>query len=186
MLIIVHLIGLALGVGGASVTDVLVMTAIKNNKLTSSQYDFIAIVSKVVTIGLALLIASGVGFVIYYSMVGPELLRNPKLMAKLTVVLIIAVNALVLHGATMPVLWSLRDKVLIDDVFRSKLTLFFTAGAISVTSWYTALFLGVWKNPGFTFNYVTIISIYAVLLVGGIIFSNIVGRFMINKFSTVK
>jgi hypothetical protein len=170
---VVHLIGLACGVGGGVVADSLMGKAVLGNKIDKSQLETMHHVGSIVTAGLALLILSGVGFLTNYSLAAPELLLNPKLWAKLTIVAIVGLNGLVLHKVILPFLETRVGKPLFAKDVAKQAHTTMTVGAISAVSWYSALILGSWAGLNFIASYGVIFGVYAVVLVGAIVVANL-------------
>ena len=59
ILLIGHIIGVALGAGGATMSDVLFLTSIRDNMIDKSELKLLRMASKVVVFGLGLLIITG-------------------------------------------------------------------------------------------------------------------------------
>jgi GGDEF domain-containing protein len=55
----------------------------------------------------------------------------------------------------------------------------FACGAISMTSWYSVMVLGVWKQANFKYTYGEIFGTYALLCLGAVISSPVLGRVVI-------
>lgn len=180
-LIITHVIGVSLAVGGATISDFLFFRVLETNKLSEEGFEFLHTISNVIWVGFLILIFSGFGFFILYRISFPEAgaIYDPKLWAKLTIAGVILFNGLLMHWKVFPVLKSsIGDNVCSGDFIKKK-TIMFTTGAISIVSWYTALILGAWH--GLTLPYLNILGIYIVIVAGAIIVSNIIGRTIIKK-----
>jgi hypothetical protein len=134
VLVLMHVVGTALGVGGASVTDFLFMRAIRRNRLNASEFYFLTSISYVVLAGLFILSLSGVGFLWVYENSDRSLLQNPKLWAKVTIVVLLAINGWVMHKYLIENLKGLVGKPLLSTPFFDRLTLMFSCGTLSVVS----------------------------------------------------
>ena len=140
LLILAHIIGTVLGVGGATFAEVFHVRAMRDGVITADEGATLKICYTVLRIGLAMLLISGFSFLIYYRLTGQEeLLYNPKLWAKMTIVFIIPINAILFQIKKIPT-W--------------------LATSISLTSWYTALILGIYRDV--PYSYLQIIGIYIV------------------------
>lgn len=179
-LIILHIIGTAFGAGGATVSDALFFRSVRDHAFQEEELIFLKTVSKIVWLGLIVLIASGIGFLVlgYYGGYLDQLLNSSKLQAKLTVVAIIAMNGFVFHKRIFPIFRKFQNTDLTSDAFRRHGRLIFSAGAISIVSWYTALILGAWR--GLEASYGTIIGVYLAILLPAIMIANIVGQRMFS------
>lgn len=180
LLIMVHIIGVALGAGGATISDILFFKSIKDGKIDKKEFALLKAVSSVVWTGFVILAFSGFGFLILYRLT-PEyagLMYDPKLWAKLFIVLIILLNGLVMHWKVFPLLESSLGKPLAASRFIKKSSIAFTTGAISIISWYSALILGAWRT--LDASYITIFGAYLLIIFAGIVFANIAGRYFIK------
>lgn len=173
LLRVIHLIGMAFGVGGGFVADTLMAKAVLTNTVDSQQVKTMQHVGSIVTIGLILLTLTGAGFLTAYVIESPELLLNPKLWAKVSVVAILAMNGYVLHKVTLPFLESRISKPLFTKDTSKQAHLTMSVGAISVTSWYTALVLGAWAGLNFAASYWAIFGVYGVVLAIALLVANV-------------
>ncbi len=145
----VHIIGTALGVGGATFAEIFYMKAMKDGHVDPMESDFLKATYRVLRIGMVLLILSGFGYFLLFRIEGKEfLLYNDRFLAKLALTAIIFFNALLLQTRKIP-LW--------------------LGSSLSITSWYTALVLGVWRGiPASLFAitawYIVAVLVMAVLL----------------------
>ena len=158
VLLIVHLFGLALGAGAAFFSDFLFSKIMKDKKVDKTEFGILELTSKVVWIGLAVLVVSGVAIFIGAS---DRLAESTKFQAKVTIVFILFVNGLVFHFKQIPELKKLIGKDLSKNknFMRKNANNFFIGGAISGVSWAAALVLGTLKP--IDLSYLQIILIYA-------------------------
>lgn len=177
LLIIGHTVGTVLGAGGATVGDVLFFKSIKDGRISRAEYDLLAAVGKLVWVGLAILLLSGFGFILLFLADHEEARQRydlDKIIAKLTIVVVIFVNGLVIHYRLLPLFLARLGRPLFTGVVTRHLTLVLSSGAISGVSWYTTLVYGAWRGlPG---NYWTMMIIYLTLLVGVVLVVNVIGR----------
>lgn len=150
-LTIFHIIGAVLGAGGATFAEIFYIKAIKDGIIEPLEADYLKTVYRILRIGTFILVLSGFGYLVFYRMSGQEeLIYNQRLWAKFTIVLIILFNALLLQAKKIPI-W--------------------LGSAISLTSWYSALILGIWRSleaPIFeilTIYFVAIFIVAAILAV---------------------
>lgn len=182
ILIIIHLIGTSLGVGGATVSDALFFNVLKNNSLDKKELAMLNVVSTMVWLGLIILVLSGFGFLLYSRIVIPEAgnLFRPNLWAKLIVVSIIFLNGLLMHWKILPILKRCVGKKICNDEFVNKSKLIFSSGAVSIISWYSALIVGTLSTSGIRVEFSNIILTYLAAIILGIIGANIFGKIVIN------
>ena len=176
-LIIGHLVGIVLGVGGATVSDVFFFKSIKDGKITDTEYDTLITITKLIWTGLVILALSGFGFLVLAFTAMPELWEAgysaDKILMKLIITAIIAANGMVFHIIILPMFEAHLNQPLITPHFNKTAPLLFTSGAISGVSWWSALILGAWR--GLQAPFLTLLGVYLILLIGAIIVSNIMG-----------
>lgn len=181
LLVIGHIIGTALGVGGATSADILFMKELGKDKLSPDALGTLKTMSLIVWVGALLLVISGIGFLWLHQIESPgsALIYSEKLGAKLAVVAIVILNGLVLNFKVTPLLGSFVGKSGLKKFILSRATLFFTCGAVSIVSWYTALILGAIRIRGLEFW--DVFGVYLLVLVIAILVANIGGRIMTKK-----
>ncbi len=159
LLITTHLIGVALGVGGATFGGILYLKAMKDGKVDPMEGEWLSVIFMVLRIGLAIAVVSGFGFFLEYRFTGQEeRLLDPRLWAKLTIILVLVVNALLIQMRRIP-MW--------------------LGESLSLTSWYGALVLGIIRGVDYSFNTFMISYIIAVVVVIGIL--SVVKRLYLGK-----
>lgn len=146
LLVALHLVGLSFGLGGATMLDFWILRWMRWGSLPGEIARIFLFVSKVVSVGLGLLWLSGLGFLAVYALESPEKFDNPKLWAKIVVVLALTINGLVIHAVVLPGV--LRDigRPMLDGVSGVRTGIFLVSGAVSGVSWYTAFALGLMRE----------------------------------------
>ena len=125
-LIITHIVGTVLGAGGATFAEIFFLKSAKDGTIDQEESAFLHITYAVLRIGMVLLVLSGFGFLLLYRFTDQaELLYNPKLWAKLTIIFALLMNVLGMQAHKMP---------------------FWLGSALSLVSWYAALTLGAWRG----------------------------------------
>jgi uncharacterized membrane protein len=143
LLVITHIIGTVLGVGGATFAEILYLRASRDGTIDEEEGATLKVTYFVLRVGLSLAVLSGFGFLVYYRLNGFEsALLDPKLWAKMTIVAIILLNAILLSARKIP-LW--------------------LGSPISLVSWYAALVLGTWREV--PYSYVQIMLGYFVIVI---------------------
>ncbi len=161
LLVIIHLVGTALGVGGATFIEIFMTKALKDGHVDPIESDFLKTTFLVVRIGLVLALLSGFGFLLLYQLSGQAFkLYNPLLWAKLTMVIIIAANALLLQAHKISLYWG---------------------SAFSFASWYGAAIAGIFLTNGKLYPYLWVMFFY----VAGVILCAMILD-IIRKSLTVK
>ena len=144
-----HIVGTVLGVGGATFAEIFYLKTDKNGSVAYT----------VMRIGMIILVLSGFGYLLLLRFSGQEqYIYSPRLWAKLTITLVILVNALLLQIHKLP------TKV---------------GSAISLTSWYAALVLGAWR--GLPAGYFGIMAWYMVAIFAVALLQYFIRKKMIVK-----
>jgi len=162
---VVHFCGLVLGVGAATLLDLIIARFVLMRGISFEHIYVVDFSSKVVTIGLALLWISGIGFLIHYGVFEPAKLQNPKIWAKIAIVAVLSVNGLLVHYFVLPRIRNQVGKRLLDGLSPSDCSLVLLAGTVSVISWYVPLILGAIPQLNYVVPAEVILSSYALLLI---------------------
>jgi hypothetical protein len=161
---IVHFIGLALGLGAATVLDLMILKFFLKGKVTQDQWNIFHFGARIVNAGLVLLWITGLGFLAYYAAFEPIKLGNEKVWAKMTIVLILSINGIFLHAVVLPKVKAQIGRSLLDGMSTGTRSMFFASGALSATSWYVPLLLGALPQLNFVIPMSTIMLAYALIL----------------------
>lgn len=166
---VLHIIGIALGVGGATVSDFLFLHSVRDRKISSDEFSLLSSISKILWTGLALLIFSGTGMLAVQYFTTGSIAMSGMFLAKMTIVLVVFLNGLAFKKLVFPVLAAHTDRPLHQSVgFADKLWTLSIIGAISIVSWYSALLLGALRT--IELPYVFVMTFYVFLVSGGAIF----------------
>lgn len=159
-LIIIHLLGVAFGAGGAFASDLIFFKSIKDHRIPTTELGFIELGGRLVWIGLTILILSGIALVL----LDPAgYLTSSKLQVKLTIVGIIFLNGLVFHLSHIPRMRKFAGQhLLASKEFMAKSRLLVASGAVSVVSWTVVIALGAIKS--IPYNYLTIFGVYVAII----------------------
>lgn len=160
ILLIGHIIGVALGAGGATTSDFLFLTVLRNGRIEKAEFRLLKAASAVVIGGLMLLTATGIGLVILNGKV------SHRFFAKMTIVLIATINGGLMHARLFPILQKSAHK---QQMFHfnglaKKLPRISVFGVVSAISWYAALILGAWRSLSWGFAEILIAYLAMVAL----------------------
>jgi hypothetical protein len=162
---VVHIFGLVLGVGAATLLDLIIARFILMRGITPEHVYVVDFSSRIVTIGLALLWISGIGFLIHYGVFEPSKLQNPKIWAKIAIVAVLSANGLLVHYFVLPRIRNQVGKRLFDGLSPFDCSLVLLAGTVSVISWYVPLILGAIPQLNYIVPAEVILSSYALLVI---------------------
>lgn len=177
-LIIIHLIGFALGVGGATINDMMFFRFLKDYRISHEENAVLKILSQAIWFGLALSIISGFGL---YLQNIEALNESSKFLLKVVVVGVITLNGVFLNLSIAPhlVKLSFKDSHTKTTQATHLRKLAFVSGAVSFVSWYGAFFLGTVKSLPFTFT--ELLAMYGAILFIAIFISLITEKIYCTK-----
>ncbi|MDP6387772.1 MAG: hypothetical protein QGG63_00615 [Candidatus Pacebacteria bacterium] len=159
ILITAHLIGVTLGVGGATFVGIFYLKAMKDGHIDPMEGQWLGIIFTILRIGLVIAVLSGFGFFLEYRLTGQEeRLLDPRLWAKMTIIIVLVFNALLIQMRKIP-MW--------------------LGESLSITSWYGALVLGVWQSAIYSYSTFLVFYVIAVFIVMGIL--SIIKRLYLGK-----
>jgi hypothetical protein len=162
---IIHLMGLIMGLGGAVLLDFTILTRGIIRPVSKYTIHQTEVLSRIVSIGLAVLWVTGIGLIWLNLADKPEYLTNQKLWAKIAIVVLLTINGVVIHNRVIPMLKQKTGQRLFDNVEINYIALLTGIGAISLTSWITPFILGKASE----LNYVTPMSTILLCFLGALI-----------------
>jgi len=160
--LVFHLLGVAFGLGGATVSDVLFLKSLKDEKITPKEKSFLDAASSVIWVGIGILLLSGS---VMFWLNWDVLSQQPRALAHVSIAAVIIANGILLNLFVSPKIsyWSRkkeRDQKFVPE-YRKLRKIAFMIGAVSITSWYSALVLGFGRRFIFPpLSYVEIMGIY--------------------------
>lgn len=159
-----HFLGLALGLGTATIMDLLILRFFLDNVITDEMCDIFSFCTKVVIAGLLLLWMTGFGFLLYYYFFDPEGLTNEKVFAKILIVAILTINGVFIHKTILPLVAAQKGKSLLQDVLLRQRRVIVASAVISGVSWYGPLVIAGISQLNFTVPLAQILMIYLIVL----------------------
>lgn len=168
LLFVVHMLGFAFGIGGATASDLIFLRTIKDGKVSKDEYNIIKTVSTVVWASVALLLISGTAMIAlgYLHTGSVPALGYSYFQVKMTVFVIIVFNGIIFHTKVFPLLKEAIGGSFRSDKFRKKYWLFGLTGGISIASWYSAFLLAAFSRLLIEYSYLLLFSVYALLVAG--------------------
>lgn len=161
-----HIFGVAIGAGAAYMSDAIFLSSVKDRVLSSVEIRILTLLSKLVWLGLGLLLVSGI---LLFSIDPVGYATSAKFLAKMTIVGVLLINGIIFHRTHLPLIKSTENKVLTDySRFQKGSPFLVISGAVSVVSWSFAIFFGVLR--GIPYSYMTIMLVYlgVVLFAAGV------------------
>lgn len=175
-LVLLHLVGAALGVGAATITDLLFFNFLKDFRVSEKENEIFRLMSQVIWFALIIIILSGIGLFLPDS---ERLLASPKFLVKMIVVAVIIVNGAALNIFVAPRMVKIcfggpheHEEGELHHLRR----LSYALGAISLVSWYSAFILGFLDASPLPF--LPLLGVYALLVALAVAGSQIMDRFI--------
>jgi len=173
MFSIMHLLGLSLGFGVAMALDfILLKNIVRNETFRANHYRMIYQFAIFVTFGLAVLWISGIGFLWHYFQNAPEKLCNPKIWAKLSFVVILTCNGILIHHYLIPKLKTCIGRKLMDHLEDKQLRLISTSGAVSMVGWTIPFICGTVSELNYVYPFTGLMFAFLMVLFFAIIAAN--------------
>ena len=177
-----HLLGLAFGVGGALTLDIIAFRYFYLERITREKLVLFHFIARLVTVGLVILWLTGLAFLWIYWQSEPELLGNPKVWAKVVIVLVLTVNGWFLHHKVFPILDRNLGHTMFHRVTVDEKAMMFTFSSISIISWGFPLVLGIARSLNFTTGMENILAFYFLMLSSTCLFMLLVFKLFLEPF----
>lgn len=161
---IFHFIGITLGLGAATLLDLMIIRFFIGRPMTEQSVEFFEFLSSLVSVGLKLLWVTGLGFLWFYWMYEPIKLENEKVWAKMVIVGILTINGAFIHQTVLPFMGGQIGRTMLEGVSLGKKFLFVTTGMISFVSWYGPLVIANVTQLNFQVPMIQILIVYAMVL----------------------
>ncbi len=180
VIIVLHALAAAVGVGTATVTDIFFFRFLKDYKISQSEHDLMNTLSNIIWFALGLIVITGIGL---YLPASERLLESSKFLTKVVAVGVVIVNGIFLNLVVSPKMMQMdfsgpRDHQKGELRFMRKLS--FALGGISISSWYIIFILGSIKSIPIPFK--TAVSIYVLILCFAVAGGQVVERRMVAKY----
>lgn len=171
VLVALHAIGFAFGVGGATSSDLVFLRSIKNGKVSRDQYDLIKTLSAIVWTSVVVLLVSGVALMALQQYEIGEVPRYQWSWFQLKVLAFafVVANGVVFHFGVFPIVRKSIGKSFRTSKMKRRYPLFAITGAVSIVSWYTAFFMVAFGRFFIDFSFIALLSGYLTAIGAGAI-----------------
>lgn len=179
LIVIFHVFGVAIGLGGATIADILFFKFLKDFRISEWEADVMRTLSQTIWFALAILVLTGLGL---YLPEAEELNQSAKFLVKMIVVAVIIVNGVFLNLLVAPKLVKISFGEKHDHQsgeLHHERKIAFALGAVSIVSWYSAFILGVAREV--PLNFWPLILTYILLISGAIVASQVMERFFVKR-----
>lgn len=177
---VLHFVGLVLGLGSATLLDVFLVRS-RHRPVTPALSELAETAGSMVTAGLAILWLTGLGFLFFYAAFDPPRLENPKVWAKIAIVMVLSINGFFIHAVVLPQLRASVGCVFLSSQTPQRQLLFLSVGMLSGVSWYAAMLLGAVPQLNFVAPAQLILALYGVVLLCGVCVASALVRSPQNK-----
>ncbi len=170
---IFHFIGLTLGLGAATLLDLMVFRFFLGRVMTDQRVEVFEFLADLVSVGLKLLWVTGLGFLLFYWMYEPVKLGNEKVWAKMVIVGILTINGWFIHRTVIPFMHGQIGRTMLEGVPFRKKFVFVTMGMISFVSWYGPVIIANLPQLNFAVPMVQILIAYGVVLLSVMVVAHV-------------
>lgn len=166
MIVYPHLIACCVAIGLVLMNDIAMVKNFFTGEDTSHYNDNrLSELQKPVSLALIALWITGIAIIsLDASVKGCTYFLNPKLQAKVGIVMLLTLNGLVLHSTVMPAMQKAGS--LLNLPFGQRLYAIFT-GVVSGVSWLYAALLGMGHSLSWKYSLLEILAAYTFLIAGG-------------------
>ncbi len=174
-----HVLFVCIGLGGATISDLLFFKFLKDYKLSAKEVDVLHLLKSVILTSMVIIIVSG--GLIYLS--DPATYRTSSMfLLKMGISGVLLLNGIALHAFIGPRLikFNLQSP---HTIGRGWYRIAFTLGAISITSWYSVFLLAMLKRA-IPWSTLSIALGYCIVLLSAISISLLIERRVARSAST--
>ena len=159
--ILLNLLGVTFGAGGALAADIFFLSAWKDRVISSSEGRLIRMAGNFTWLGITFFIVSGA---LLFAFEPEPFLTSSKFLAEISIMLVIVINAAVIHLRHLPLLLRLEGVRLTHSaLFFEKSGVLFISAAISIVSWLFIVGFGIVRF--LPYSYTAIMTAYGVALI---------------------
>jgi hypothetical protein len=167
LLKLIHLSGLIMGVGGAVMVDVVMLRHAVLKPVSRYALLQAHLMARVVAAGLLLLWLSGATLVWVNALIDPLTLQNPRLWAKVIIVVALTLNGFAIWAITMPRLERQFGRGYFDRTTQKDRAILTFISSFSTISWLTAFVLGSAQELNRVVPAWKILANYGAAILGG-------------------
>ena len=164
-IVYIHLIACCVAIGLILTSDIaMVKQLLQGDSAGLSDHKHMDSLQKTVSRALVMLWVTGVAIIAMdVSAKDWGYFANPKIQAKISLVVLLTINGVLLHKAVLPLLHKAGS--LLNLTVRQRLLALF-AGALSAVTWFYAAFIGVGRPLAWKYSLVELLAAYPLLIVG--------------------
>lgn len=163
----IHLIACCVAIGLVLTSDItMVKQLLQGDSAGLSDHQHVESLQKTVSLALAVLWVTGAAIIAMdVSAKGLGYFANPKIQAKIALVVLLTMNGVLLHTTVLPLMHKAGS--LLNLALSQRLLALF-AGTLSAVTWFYAAFIGVARPLAWKYSLVELLGAYPVLIAGGL------------------
>lgn len=161
---LVHLVGLIMGLGGALLADYTIFSRGVIRPVDDYTIFQARFLSHVVTAGLCVLWVSGFALIMIRLQLQPDFMHNPKVWAKIMIVVLLTINGVLVHKLVLPLLARSAGRRLFDGTTERQIAGMTFLGSVSLVSWSLPFVLGKASGLNFITPMSSILAVYLVCI----------------------
>ncbi len=161
---LIHLVGLIMGYGGALLADYTIFSRGVIRPVDDYTIFQTRFLSHIVTVGLCVLWVSGFALIMIKLRAQPEFMHNPKVWAKIMIVILLTINGFLVHKLVLPLLARSAGRRLFDGTTERQIAGMTFLGSVSLVSWSLPFVLGKASGLNFTTPMSSILAVYLVCI----------------------
>lgn len=180
-----HLLGVSVGMGGATITDLLFFNFLRDFKISHKEAHVMKILSNVIMVALGILYLSGIAL---FQSDPQAFMQSSAFLSKAFILVILTINGIIMHKFIAPHMVEfsfLRRSSHAHRAMHKMRAIAFAMGAVSFTSWYSIFFIAMLKSylPS-SFTLLPIIGSYVFILLSAVLVSQVLHRHIHKKSRT--
>lgn len=168
-----HLFGVAIGVGGAVISDLFFFKFLKDLKISFEESSMLNLLSGVIWVALAILVFTGMGLYLPQTDI---LHQSPKFLVKMIAIAVLILNGLALNFIIAPKLTSMTF-----DSIHAFHRFAFASGALSISTWLFVFTIGALRKIAISFP--DLLLLYIVIITVAVASSQIFGASLLKIHS---
>jgi hypothetical protein len=165
-IVYIHLISCCVAIGLVLSSDIAaVKQLLSGDPNAGHDREHLLSLKRTVSVALIALWITGIAIIwMDVSVKGLSYFENPKIQAKIAVVVLLTLNGFVLHNVVLPMMEKAGS--LLKMPFNNQFLAIFS-GAFSGVSWFYAAMLGVGRPLAWKYSLIELLAAYPILIVGG-------------------
>ena len=178
-IVYLHLIACCVAIGLVLTNDIAMIKNLFNDEQDMKDDNHLAHLPRIVSLALIALWITGLGIIgLDVSTQGTGYLMNPKLQAKVVVVVLLTFNGFILHKIVLPGLQEARTLLRLD--FKARTVAIFT-GVVSGVSWFAAALLGVGRPLNWKYSLTEILGGLPIVILLGFLAMMVIVALAMSK-----